>query len=68
MGNALEQARDLIDEDFIVVNTYHIDSDNVLEDILSEHEEGALFVGRETDNPEDYGVFHLDDGKASGIN
>ena len=67
MGHAIEQASELLDEDFIVLNPYHGNSPDLLEDVLSEHDEGSLFVGRKTENPEDYGVFHLKDGKASGI-
>ncbi len=57
-GNALLLCRNLIENDFILLNSYHIDIDkfiNPLIKAMTEGSEGALLV-KERDNPQNFGV------------
>jgi bifunctional UDP-N-acetylglucosamine pyrophosphorylase/glucosamine-1-phosphate N-acetyltransferase len=70
MGHALRQAEHLLDEKFLVLNPYHAPSSHIIEDLIekaSEESSELGFVSRETDRPEDYGILHLEDGKAVGV-
>jgi bifunctional UDP-N-acetylglucosamine pyrophosphorylase/glucosamine-1-phosphate N-acetyltransferase len=70
MGHALRQAENLLDDRFLVLNPYHATSSHIIKELIakSERENTDLgFVSRKTDNPEDYGILHLEEGKAVGV-
>ncbi|MFB6241882.1 MAG: bifunctional sugar-1-phosphate nucleotidylyltransferase/acetyltransferase [Candidatus Nanosalina sp.] len=70
MGHALRQAEHLLDEHFLVLNPYHATSSHIIEDLVEKAEEEGTelaFVSRETDQPEDYGILHIENGKAVGV-
>lgn len=70
MGHALRQAEHLLDDRFLVLNPYHATASHIIEDLIEKSEEEGTelaFVSRETENPEDYGVLHVEDGKAVGV-
>jgi UDP-N-acetylglucosamine diphosphorylase/glucosamine-1-phosphate N-acetyltransferase len=70
MGHALRQAEHLLDEKFLVLNPYHAPSSHIIEELIEKvsRESSKLgFVSKETNRPEDYGILHLDDGKAVGV-
>ncbi|MFB6244925.1 MAG: sugar phosphate nucleotidyltransferase, partial [Candidatus Nanohaloarchaea archaeon] len=70
MGHALNQARDLLDEKFLVLNPYHAPSAHIIEELVEKaRQEGSetAFVSRETESPEDYGILDLEERKAVGV-
>ncbi|MFB6207823.1 MAG: bifunctional sugar-1-phosphate nucleotidylyltransferase/acetyltransferase [Candidatus Nanohaloarchaea archaeon] len=70
MGNALEQARDLLDEKFFVLTPYRANAAQFFEpmmELAEEEESGIVFVSTPTDEPEKYGVLEMEDGKAVDI-
>lgn len=69
MGDALDQARGLLDGKFLVLNPYHAPSSHIIERLVSESENGdTVFVCRETDTPEDYGILEFDtEGHVIGV-
>lgn len=70
MAHALRQAEHLLDNRFLVLNPYHATASHVIEDLIEKSEEEGTelaFVSKETENPEDYGVLHVEDGKAVGV-
>ena len=70
MGDALRNAEHLLDGSFLVLNPYHATSSHIIENLIekSGNEDTELgFVSRETENPEDYGVLHIEKDKAVGV-
>ena len=70
MGHALRQAEHLLDDRFLVLNPYHATSSHIIKELIakSERENTDLgFVSRKTDKPEDYGILHIEEGKAVGV-
>ena len=63
MGNAVMQAKELIDEEFLVLNPNHPDAHEFVKILLEKKEEtkaNMILLGRKTDNPELYGIFELE--------
>ncbi len=70
MGDALEQARSLVRNRFLVLNSYHYNAGDLVKRMLLENKKTGLpvLVGQETSQPWNYGVFQLDrDGRPTGI-
>lgn len=69
-GNAINRAKDLIREPFFVFHPYKIIAGEVVGKILEKyHSEGsrAIFVGKETNTPWDYGILKHEAGKVVKI-
>lgn len=65
MGNALENVRDLVEEDFLVVNGDDIYESELLRKILAEHVKnsaGLTMAVKKTDTPWKYGIVDLEQG------
>jgi bifunctional UDP-N-acetylglucosamine pyrophosphorylase/glucosamine-1-phosphate N-acetyltransferase len=62
MGNALEQAREQIDETFVVTGPYRFDIDKLLDRMASADAsyDGAV-IGARTERPERYGILDIDE-------
>ncbi len=68
MGNALMQARDHVDGQFLVTGPYRIDADALLGELQEAAEDNdAAVICTETGTPEQYGIVDIEDGQAVGI-
>ena len=67
MGNALRQAEDLLDDDFLVLTPYRANASKFFKPMIEKMEEEdseIVFVSTPTKEPEKYGILDLKDGKA----
>ena len=70
MGDAVEKARECVDDYFLVLNPNHFDAEEFVKPMIDEVKKGcydAVFLGKETSEPWNYGVFVFKDGKPVGI-
>ncbi len=70
MGDAVEKAKDLIDDYFLVLNPNHPDAkDFVLPmlNLLEKRKCDGVLLGKETNEPWNYGIFIMENGKPKGI-
>lgn len=64
MGNALEQARDHLEGNFLVLTPYRANAPQFFEPMIEKAEEedsDIVFVSTPTDEPEKYGILELDE-------
>ncbi len=70
MGDAVEKAKEFIDDYFLILNPNHFDAHEfvipLIERLKKTHADGVL-LGKKTDEPWNYGVFVFENGKAKGI-
>ncbi len=68
MGDALQQARGHVDDEFLVTGPYRIDAGSLLTTLqqAADGMDGAV-AAAETSTPGQYGVLEIDDGAATGI-
>jgi bifunctional UDP-N-acetylglucosamine pyrophosphorylase/glucosamine-1-phosphate N-acetyltransferase len=70
-ANALLTTRDLVGEQFIVLNANDVFDVSLVEELVklgSEHKLDVALVGREVDNPNKFGVMSFDaDGRLTGV-
>ena len=66
MGNALRQAKDLLDGDFLVLTPYRANASKFFRPMIEKAEEDSeiVFVSTPTDEPGKYGILDLKEGKA----
>ncbi len=67
MGNALRQAEDLLDGEFLVLTPYRANASKFFRPMIEKAEEEdseIVFVSTPTDEPGKYGILDLEDGKA----
>ncbi len=71
MGDAVEKARELVDDYFLVLNPNHADAHHFVKsmlDVWKRKKPDTVVVGRKTEAPWNYGVFVLgEDGKPVGL-
>lgn len=70
MGDAILQAKSHISGSFFVVSPYHINAGDIIKKILEIHKKSkaeTVLVGKKTENPQIYGIFRINGGKAAGI-
>jgi UDP-N-acetylglucosamine diphosphorylase/glucosamine-1-phosphate N-acetyltransferase len=70
MGNAVFQAKDLLQEQFFVLNAERFDAGDYIKPILEKYKSSGskmVLLGAETDNPQIYGILDLEEDKARGI-
>ena len=70
MGNALEQAREFLDDKFLVLTPYRSRASKLFQPMMEKAEKEdakIVFVSSKTDSPEDYGILDIEDGKAKDI-
>ncbi len=66
MGDALNTARDLIEDRFIVLNPNHYGEEKLIKKML-ESKARMVLVGKKTDQPWLYGIFKLDGNDPIGV-
>ncbi|MCD6381616.1 MAG: NTP transferase domain-containing protein [Candidatus Aenigmarchaeota archaeon] len=67
MGNALYQAKELLEEQFFVLNPEHFFTHELIEDLLNRQVDGGspvVLLGKKTDMPWLYGILKLDGDRA----
>ncbi len=65
MGDAVERAREFVDDYFLVLNPNHADAHELVKPMLSvlkKKSSELVLLGKETREPWNYGVFELDEG------
>lgn len=68
MGDALQQARGHVDDEFLVTGPYRIDAGSLLTTLQQAADGmGGAVAAAETSTPGQYGVLEIDDGAATGI-
>lgn len=70
MGNALNQARELLNDKFLVLTPYRARASQFFEPMIEKAKnEGSeiVFVSTPTNSPEKYGILDIEDGKAVDI-
>ncbi len=70
MGNAVMQAKELINQSFLVMNPNHPDAGyflKLLEEKRKESKASMVLFGKETNNPELYGIFEIEGSFARRI-
>ncbi|MFB6100615.1 MAG: bifunctional sugar-1-phosphate nucleotidylyltransferase/acetyltransferase [Candidatus Nanohalobium sp.] len=70
MGHALNQAREFLDDKFLVLTPYRSRASELFEPMMqkAEREDAKIvFVSSETKEPEKYGILDVEDGKATDI-
>lgn len=67
MGNALRQAKHLLNDDFLVLTPYRANASKFFRPMIEkaeEEESEIVFVSTPTEEPEKYGILELENGKA----
>ncbi len=70
MGNAVEKARELIEDYFFVLNPNHFDAHEFVLPMLEKLKQAkcdAVLLGKRTEEPWNYGVLEFKNGKPIGI-
>ncbi len=70
MGNAVLQAEEFVEKDFLVLNPNYLDIRyfiNILIKKKKQTDAKMILLGKETENPELYGIFDLEGNKAKRI-
>jgi len=70
MGNALKQAKDLLNEKFLVLTPYRARASKFFKPLINKAEKEnseIVFVSTTTETPEKYGILDTKDGKAIDI-
>lgn len=70
MGNALFQTRDLLQEQFFVLNAERFDAGDYIKPILEKHKSSSskmIFLGAQTNNPKLYGILRIEGDRAKGM-
>ncbi|MFC1663859.1 bifunctional sugar-1-phosphate nucleotidylyltransferase/acetyltransferase [Patescibacteria group bacterium] len=70
MGNAVFQAKNLLKEQFFVLNAERFDAENYIEPILEKHKSSGaklILLGSKTDNPQLYGILESEGDRAKVI-
>jgi len=70
MGNAVFQSRELLKEQFFVLNAERFDAGNYIKPILEKRKfsgTNMVLLGAETDKPQIYGILDLEKDKVKGI-
>ncbi len=70
MGDAIEKAKELIEDYFLVLNPNHFDAHEFVLPTIAKLKKAkcdAVLLGKETEEPWNYGVFEFKNGKVIGI-
>jgi len=70
MGNALLQAKELLEDRFLVLTPYRSNAADLFQPMIDKADEedaDTVFVASETDQPEKYGILDIEDGNIVDI-
>ncbi len=70
MGNAVLQAEEFVEKDFLVLNPNYLDIRYFIDTLIKKKKQTdakMILLGKETENPELYGIFDMEGNKAKRI-